>query len=143
MRRSYTQLYLHCVWATWNRLPLITPAIEGPVYAVIIGKAKELGCVPLAIGGVEDHVHFLLRFPATLTVAFLIQEVKGASSHHITNTTQPDVFFKWQGSYGAFTLQKDGIPALQNYVQHQKTHHATQNLVTQWEHTDSQLAVED
>ncbi len=57
MRRPYTELYLHCVWATWDRLPLITPGVEAAVYAAIMSKAKLLDCIPLAIGGVEDHVH--------------------------------------------------------------------------------------
>ena len=28
MRSPYTQLYLHIVWATWDRLPLITETIK-------------------------------------------------------------------------------------------------------------------
>jgi hypothetical protein len=41
MRAPYTELYLHCVWATWDRLPLITDEIEGAVYAAIHAKGTE------------------------------------------------------------------------------------------------------
>ena len=133
MRRPYTQLYLHCVWATWDRLPLITPLIESAVYAAIMSKTKLLDCIPLAIGGVEDHVHLLLRFPTTLTIAELLQGVKGASSHMITQTVQPGTFFKWQGAYGAFTLRKEDVPALQAYIKGQKTHHSARDLIPDWE----------
>ena len=80
MRRPFTQLYLHCVWATWDRMPLLVPAVEQPVYAAIVAKCHELGCQSLKIGGTLDHVHLLVRFPTTLAVADLVKEVKGAAS---------------------------------------------------------------
>jgi hypothetical protein len=36
IRENFTQLYIHCVWATWDRLPLITPDIQQVIYAAII-----------------------------------------------------------------------------------------------------------
>ena len=57
MRAPYAQLYLHCAWATWERLPLITPDIEEPIYTSIPAKWKALKCEVFAIGGVPDHVH--------------------------------------------------------------------------------------
>ncbi|MEW5720097.1 MAG: IS200/IS605 family transposase, partial [Chloroflexota bacterium] len=100
MRAPFTQLYLHCVWATWDRLPLITPQIEARLYSAINAKCKALRCEPLAIGGIEDHIHLLIRFPTTLAVATLVKEVKGASSHLITHKIAPTEFCKWQGAYG-------------------------------------------
>src|SRR5438552_9082654 len=81
LRAPYTELYLHCVWATWDRLPLITPDIEEQIYASIAAKCNDLNCYVLAIGGVTDHVHLLVRFPTTLSVSTLAGEAKGASSH--------------------------------------------------------------
>ncbi len=106
MRSRYTQLYLHSVWATWDRMPLLAPAIEQTVYATILAKCRQLDCEPLAIGGTADHVHLLVRFPTTLAVADLVKEVKGASSHLITHQSAPEPF-KWQGSYSAFTVSKE------------------------------------
>jgi REP element-mobilizing transposase RayT len=65
-------------------MPLVTPRIEPQVYAVIASKCEELGCTPIAIGGIVDHVHLLVRFPPTLPLTKLIGEVKGASSHLVT-----------------------------------------------------------
>jgi len=42
MRVPFTQLYLHCLWATWDREPLVTAQIEQPVYAFILAKTQEL-----------------------------------------------------------------------------------------------------
>lgn len=133
MRAPYTQLYLHCVWATWDRLPLITPAIEARLYACIASKCSEFDCEMIAIGGVVDHVHLLVRIPTTLPVATLLKEVKGASSHLMTHEVAPTEFFKWQGGYGAFTVEKDGVSAVRRYIERQKEHHSNSRLRYEWE----------
>ncbi|HEX9987222.1 MAG TPA: IS200/IS605 family transposase [Chloroflexia bacterium] len=133
MRAPYTQLYLHCVWATWDRLPLITPTVEPHVYACIATKCEEHSCETLAVGGIEDHIHLLVRFPPTLEIARIMKEVKGASSHLMTHVLTPDVFFKWQGGYGAFTVTKFGVDKARAYVEKQKEHHSANRLFSEWE----------
>jgi putative transposase len=128
MREPYTQLYLHLVWATWDRLPLITAEIRPRIYAAISEKCRELNCTPFAIGGISDHVHLLVRFHTTVAVASLAKEVKGSSSHLVTHEIKPDVFFKWQGAYGAFTLRKSEVTTVTTYIQSQEQHHAENNL---------------
>ena len=126
---SYTQLYLHCVWATWDRLPLIIPDIETPLYIILAAKCRELDCIPLAIGGIDDHVHLLVRLSPKIAVAQLIGQIKGASSHAITHTLRPAHFFKWQGSYGAFTISQRSIDHVCGYIQNQKKHHAEKTVI--------------
>jgi REP element-mobilizing transposase RayT len=133
MRAPYTQLYVHCVWATWDRLPLITPAIEARLYPAIQAKCSELKCEAIAIGGMPDHIHLLARFPTTLTIATLLKEVKGSTSHLMTHEITPNDFFKWQGAYGAFTVSKDGVKRVAAYIHNQKAHHADQTLIDEWE----------
>jgi putative transposase len=137
MRSPYTQLYVHCVWSTWDRLPLVTPQLEKRVYGCIIEKCHELKCEVIAVGGVEDHVHLLVRFPSALAIATLIGEVKGSSSHLMTHQINPGIFFRWQGAYGAFTLPKDAIRTVTEYINNQKMHHAKNTLVWEWEQCET------
>ncbi|MES1021773.1 IS200/IS605 family transposase [Gloeocapsa sp. BRSZ] len=132
MRSTFTQLYIHCVWATWDRLPLILPDIQNVVYAAIIAQCNQLKCQVIAIGGIADHVHLLTSFPPTLTVAELIKQVKGSSSHLVTHQIKPGEFFKWQGSYGAFTVSKRELNNVANYIKNQAVHHQ-QNVNPAWE----------
>lgn len=138
MRSRFTQLYLHSVWATWDRMPLLVPAIEQTVYAAILAKCHELDCEPLAIGGTVDHVHLLVRFPTTLAVADLVKEVKGATSYLVTHQGAEESF-KWQGSYGAFTVSKESVPRVRAYVEGQKQHHSSGAIVEEWERTAAAL----
>jgi putative transposase len=69
MRRNKLALYLHLVWATWDRLPLITSRIERRLYRNIESQVREMGATVLALNGVADHVHLVASFPTTVTVA--------------------------------------------------------------------------
>ena len=104
MRRAFVAVYVHLVWATWDRSPLLDAAIERAVQRAIEAKATALGADVLAIGGVEDHVHLLVRLPATITIAELARGVKGASAHLVNHRLRPGESFQWQGSYAAFSV---------------------------------------
>jgi len=133
MRRNYIQLYIHCVWATWDRLPIITPDIQTAIYADIIRQCNQLKCTPITVGGVADHVHLLVGIPPTLCISELMKAVKGSSSHLINHTIQPREFFKWQGGYGAFSVSFDHLDHVADYIRDQPRHHKHQTVTLQWE----------
>jgi len=108
------------------------PDIQKVVYAAIIAQCEQMNCQVITIGGIADHVHLLTGFPPTLTVAEMIKQVKGSSSHLVTHQIKPGEFFKWQGSYGAFTVGKREIDAVADYIKNQAIHHQ-QNLNPAWE----------
>jgi putative transposase len=123
MRDALVQIYLHFIWGTWDRLPLITQDIEKQVYEAILEKSKKLGGIVLAIGGVPDHVHLLVHFPSTISIADYIKGVKVSTSHLMTHRNISGEFFKWQGSYAVYSVCEREIPKIKSYIQHQKEHH--------------------
>jgi putative transposase len=127
MRGPYTELYCHFVWATWDRLPLIHPDVEPRLYGAIQGKAREIRCVPIAVGGTENHVHLLVSFPPAISIACIVQQVKGVSSHLASFEIAGMEDFKWQGAYGAFTVGKREIEVVKAYVLDQKRRHAVED----------------
>jgi REP element-mobilizing transposase RayT len=133
MRTSFTKLYVHLVWTTWDRLLLISPTIEARLYAAMVAKCIELNCEALEIGGVEDHVHLLVRFTSKITIADLVKEIKGSSSHLVTHEITPGEFFKWQGAYRAFTVGPGEVKRVRRYIRHQKAHHRDETQVLEWE----------
>ena len=135
MRAPFTQLYLHCVWATWDRMPLLTPQVDDIIYAAIHAKCRDLNCEAVALGGMPDHLHLLVRFPTTVSVADLVKGIKGSSAHLQTQRVSQTTFFKWHGAYGAFTVSPDALPAVKAYIHQQKQHHANGSLWADWEHT--------
>lgn len=133
MRANCTRLYLHYVSGTWDRLPLITPDIQQRVYASIVGECNYLECKVIAVGGIEDPVHLLVRYSPTLSVSKLIKQIKGSSSHFIANELKRHEFFKWQGSYGAFTVSHNHLDRVANYIRNQRLHHQQKSIISHWE----------
>jgi putative transposase len=121
---SYTHLFVHAIWATWDRMPLITPDIEAEIYAVMAAKARELGCAPLAIGGIADHVHILVRLDPVVPLARLVGEIKGASSHAVNHAIAPGGYFRWQGGYSAFSVGPRRLKTVAAYIAGQKERHS-------------------
>ncbi len=128
MRENYTKVFLHLVWGTWDRLPLITPEIRLPLYQSLHEQASRSGCELIAVGGIEDHVHVLLKFSTTVTIADLAKGLKGGSSHMVTRALRPGTFFKWQGSYGVFSVSRSHVAMVRNYVLNQERHHRENRL---------------
>ena len=145
MRQNKIRLYAHFVWSTWNRQPLITEAIESDLYRFIQGICLDHRCAVLAIGGMPDHVHLLVALSNTITVADLMEFVKGGFSRFVTERLLHEEWFKWQGSYGVFSVSPQDKNKVIRYIQNQKQHHADGTVWTHAEETfqttDSGLAV--
>lgn len=134
----YWRLFYHIVWGTKNRLPLIESVWEADLHGYIWGKATALGCIPHAINGMPDHLHVAISIPPKLSVATLIGQLKGASSHHI-NTKYTDRTFAWQAEYGVVSFSEKLLERVVNYVKNQKKHHAENSLDLAMENFDGQI----
>jgi REP element-mobilizing transposase RayT len=117
VRRNKISIYLHLVWAAWDRLPLITPEIKRRLYRCIKGEARSQGCTVLALNGTEEHLHLVVSFPTTIAIAERVKQIKGVSSHPVNAKTAGQAQFKWQGDYGAFTVSRWDVDQIVRYVQ--------------------------
>jgi REP element-mobilizing transposase RayT len=134
MRRGiYEELYLHLVWATWKRMPLITPEIQSRLHACLAHRAHEMRADVIAIGGVADHVHVFVRQPVTISIADFVSRLKGGSSHFVTHVLRHPDYFRWQGGYGAFSVSRRGVSAVRAYVLNQEQHHRDGTLIPRLE----------
>ncbi len=124
MPHSHLRVYVHFVWATWDRLPLIPVELRARLYAIIREICGKRGCEVLAVGGMPDHLHLLVSIPATVTLADLIHDVKGATSRWLNQQPESGDGFRWQGSYGAFSVSPHERTRVVRYITDQEQHHA-------------------
>jgi putative transposase len=118
-------LYYHFVWATHERLPLITPVREALLYPFIRHRTSHLGGSVYAIGGIADHIHLIATIPPNLAVSDYVRLIKGSSSRCMNvNAASPPAKFKWQQEYGAFSVSERNLKTAIAYVQNQQQHHA-------------------
>ncbi len=81
---SYTRVFVHCVWSTWDRAPDLVGEVEATVYRSLRAECARMGVEVLALSGVADHVHLLVRLPPSVSLAGVMKQCKGASSHLVT-----------------------------------------------------------
>ena len=133
----YWKLFYHIVWSTKHRLPLIEAAWEEELYGYMWGKATTLECIPHAINGTTDHTHVVISIPPKLSVATVIGQLKGASSHRANEIFVSDKSFAWQTEYGTFSFSEKALPSVVEYVNNQKKHHAENSINMTMENCNS------
>jgi len=122
---SFTSSLHHCVFATKDREPWLTPDIRERLWPYLGGIARENDMKTLAIGGVADHVHLLISLSATMSVSKAMQLLKGNSSKWIHEMFPRLRSFAWQEGYGAFSIGVSGIEETRMYISNQEEHHRT------------------
>lgn len=121
MPSTHTNLHYHFVFATRDHVPLIRAEWRARLHAYIGGIVKNLEGVPLAVGGIEDHVHLLVGLKPSHRVDYVLRDIKADSSAFVRREIYDK--FSWQKGYGAFCVSPSGIEAVRRYVLNQEEHH--------------------
>jgi REP element-mobilizing transposase RayT len=96
---SYTKLLVHLVWSTKLREPMIDDALKVRLHSYLSVRCQEFGCLALAVGGVADHVHLLVRLHPDVAVARLARELKAPSTRFVHRVFKREGF-AWQERVG-------------------------------------------
>jgi len=120
---TYTQIFFQIVFGTKNNERTLIESGQENLYKYIWGILKNRKCHLYRIGGVEDHLHIITHVHPTVAVAYLIKDIKIASSVYIkAENIFPD-FNGWQDGYVAFTYSISAKDNLIEYAKNQKEHH--------------------
>lgn len=123
MANTFSQLYIHCVFAVKYRASVIQQEWEEQLHKYITGIIQNNGHKMLAINSVPDHLHLLLGMNPQQSVSDIMRLVKGDSSEFINKNEFTSSRFNWQEGYGAFSNSRSQIDGVINYINHQKEHH--------------------
>jgi REP element-mobilizing transposase RayT len=113
------RLVVHLVWATRERRPWLVPEVDMRLERLLSGSCDSLGCRLLACGNASDHVHVLVTYAPTMTVAGLAHRLKGESSRALALRLPPG--FQWQVGYFAESVAE--VAGVVDYVRGQRQHH--------------------
>ena len=112
---------IHVIFSTRGRRKRIAGPVREKLWAYIRGIACNYQIDLLAIGGIEDHVHMLIRLPAKLSLANAVRAVKANSSKWMNETGH---LFSWQSGYSAFSVSMSNEKVVAEYIRTQTEHHA-------------------
>jgi len=123
MGQSLVKNYIHIIFSTKLRAPLILESIENELYSYIGGICKQLECYPVKIGGYIDHIHILCMLSKKIPLMKLLEEIKAHSSKWIKTKDDTLKKFYWQNGYGAFSVNPYEVDKVIAYIENQKEHH--------------------
>lgn len=123
MANTYSQVHLHFIFAPKYRQALVNSDWEVALYKYITGVVEARQHKMIAINCMSDHIHMLVGFRTTQSIADFMQDVKADSSQWINTNRFCGSRFEWQTGYGVFSYSKSQVPNVIHYIQMQKEHH--------------------
>jgi putative transposase len=117
-------VYIHLVFSTKNRRPFLGgSAFRARLHSELGGISKALECAPFLTGGVEDHVHHLVRFGRIISQAEWVKELKRASSIWVKEQDCRLADFELQAGYATFSVSPSNLDQVKAYIANQEEHH--------------------
>ncbi len=124
MSQSLSRIIIHTIFSTRKRKPYLKdPGVRAATHAFLGGVSGRLGCRPIRIGGVEDHVHLLTILARTRSAAEFVKEVKRVSTPWIRDRGPRS--FRWQSGYATFSVSPSKVEEIARYIENQEEHHRT------------------
>ena len=120
---TYTQIIYQIVFGTKNNENTLTKDNRSNLFEYILGILLNNKCHVYCINGVEDHVHIIFRLHPSIGLAWLIKDIKLATSAFIKEKNLFKTFMGWQVGYSAFTYSIKEKGKLITYVNNQEEHH--------------------
>ena len=128
MANTYTQIYLHVVFAVEGRQSLITLEHNDELQKYITGIVTAQRHKLIAINNMPDHLHLLVGLRPDAMLSDLVRDVKAGSSKFINEKRWVMGRFSWQEGFGAFSYARSQLGAVIRYIQNQQKYHAKKSF---------------
>jgi len=122
------RVWIHFVWSTKDREPLLKDEIRLEVFKHIRENAREKGIHIDFINGYVDHVHCLISLGTDQTIEKIMQLIKGESSFWINKNALSKTKFGWQDEYFAVSVSETNLEAVRKYIANQEEHHRSKSF---------------
>ena len=123
MPGTYSQIYIHYVFAVKGRENLLFPAWRKELFKYIAGIIKGKGHRPIIVDGYLDHVHVFAGIKPVMAISDLVRDIKNNSANFINEQKLVRGKFSWQEGYGAFSYSHSQIESVYQYILNQEKHH--------------------
>ena len=121
-------ILLHVVFSTKYRKPVLADQWRNELFGYIGGIVNDHKSTLLKAGGIEDHIHLLLRINPQFAISQTMQLLKSNSSKWINEQQKTKSKFSWQRGYGAFSVSQSMSEIVKRYIERQREHHKTQTF---------------
>ncbi|MCL3780758.1 IS200/IS605 family transposase [Prolixibacteraceae bacterium JC049] len=142
MGNTYTQCYLHIVFAVRFRQALIHSSWKDQLEQYISGIIQQRKHKLLAIGTMPDHIHILIGYNINELLTDLVQHIKTSSNRWINLTRLTKSKFYWQKGYGCFSYSRSQISTVIKYIENQPLHHKNKSFKKEYIQTLQRFSID-
>ncbi|MEO1049254.1 MAG: IS200/IS605 family transposase [Bacteroidota bacterium] len=129
----FIKIWIHAVWSTKNREPLLDKVIRKAVIDHIQFNAKDKNIYIDTMNGYVDHLHALISLKGDQTPAKVMQLIKGESAYWINQERLIGTKFAWQSEYFAISVSESQLPIVRKYIDNQEEHHSKKSFQQEYE----------
>ncbi len=133
MPHSFNKIWIHTIGSTKNRIPLINSSVEKRIHHFISEQLREHGWPVRVINGMPEHIHCLFLLNPQKSIAEIIKQIKGSSSHFINQNNLIKEKFAWQTGYAAYSVSESVVDKVFEYIKSQKQHHRKKSTQQEYE----------
>jgi REP element-mobilizing transposase RayT len=120
---GYTKLWVHIVWTTKNRRPLLIKEVRSVIFDHIKEYASQKSIYIDSLNGHLEHIHCLISMGSGQNVEEILRLLKGESSHWINQSKILPEKFEWQDEYFTVSVSESAVHRVRKYIKNQEDHH--------------------
>jgi len=128
MANTYTQIYIHVVFAVEGRQNLIPSEHREELCKFITGIVTAQKHKLIAVNTMPDHLHVLIGMRPDAALSELVGDIKTGSSNFINKRRWVVGRFSWQEGFGAFSHARSQLDTVIRYIENQPEHHAKKSF---------------
>jgi putative transposase len=125
---SFVKIWIHLVFATKNREPLLQKDVRHHLHKHIIQNCSDKGIFLQAINGYTDHIHCLISLGKDQSIGKVSQLIKGESSFWMNQNKIIPPHFSWRDDCFAVSVSESQLSTVVNYIKSQEVHHAKKSF---------------
>ncbi len=133
MKIEYNNLYIHFIFSTLHRMPIIEekhcPRIEKYITGIVNNNDSHL----YSIYANPEHAHFLISRSPKLSEESIATIVAESSQRFINETNLCSAHFAWQETASAFSVSKSAVDKVCKYILNQPEHHRKVSFQEEYE----------
>ena len=129
---SYIKIWIHAVWGTKNRMPILKPPVLQHVCDHIKMNAKEKVIHIDTINGYDDHIHVLMLLKHDLSISKQMQLLKGESAFWANKNDVLKTKLEWADKFFAASVSDSKVDIVRAYINNQQEHHKKQTFTDEY-----------
>lgn len=141
-RHSYSRCWLHLIWTTLNREPMLTKPAALKVSRFLRDYCGQNNINMRTNYVNAEHTHALIDLPTSKSIEERMQLLKGSSSHWINEQRLLRGKFAWGRGYGAFSISHSHVSRVVKYIENQYEHHRKKSFTEEFENFVNKYGLE-